>query len=71
MNWFRTIVREIFGLFVDDGSFALMILAWLVVMALIVPRMGWLPHWRGLVLFCGLAFILVASAVRYARHKRS
>ena len=69
MNWLRTILREIFGLFVDDGTFALIILAWLTVMTVIFPHMGWLPHWRGLILFCGLALILVVSAVRYARKK--
>ncbi len=29
MRWIVTIVREIFGLFVDDGSFALAVLAWI------------------------------------------
>jgi len=30
MNWLKNIFREIFGLFVDDGSFALLaILIWL------------------------------------------
>ena len=35
MRSIATIVREIFGLFVDDGSFALAVLAWIVVV--------WLP----------------------------
>ena len=30
MRWLAMIVREIFGLFVDDGSFALAVLAWIV-----------------------------------------
>jgi hypothetical protein len=29
MRWIGNIVREVFGLFVDDGSFALAILAWI------------------------------------------
>ncbi len=70
MTWLRTILREVFGLFVDNGSFALAILAWIAVVTLIFPRMGWLPQWRGLILFCGLSLILAGSAVQYARQKR-
>ncbi len=29
MTWLRNIVAELFGLFVDDGSFAIAILIWL------------------------------------------
>ena len=70
MKWLRTILGEIFGLFVDDGSFAIMILTWVLLVTLVFPRMGWIPQWRGLVLFCGLALILVGSAVRYARRNK-
>ena len=31
MRWLGPILREIFGLFVDDGSLALIILCWLTV----------------------------------------
>ena len=31
MKWLKNILREIFGLFVDDGTFALAILIWLAV----------------------------------------
>ena len=67
MNWLRTIVREIFGLFVDDGSFALLILLWLALSIFLFPRMGLLPRSRGFILFGGLATLLLASAIRYAR----
>ncbi len=70
MRWIRTIVHEIFGLFVDDGSFAAMILAWVALLVVFFTRIGWLLQWRGLVLFCGLAAILVGSCLRYARRKR-
>jgi hypothetical protein len=30
MSWIKTVLREVFGLFVDDGSFAIAILAWLL-----------------------------------------
>lgn len=67
MNWLRTIFREIFGLFVDDVSFALKILVWLGLTAFLLPYLGWAPRWRGFILFVGLAAILTESAIRYAR----
>jgi hypothetical protein len=75
MNGLRTIFREIFGLFVDDGSFALLILAWLGLTTLLLPHLGWAPIWmpkrRGVILFVGLAAILMGSAIRYAHRNRS
>jgi hypothetical protein len=69
MQWFRTIFREIFGLFVDDGSFAIAILVWLGVMWRLLPRLGVFSRWNGLILFAGLGLILVESAMRYARKR--
>lgn len=71
MSWLRTIVREIFGLFVDDGKFALLILVWLGLTAFLLPRLEWLPRWRGVIMFGGLALILIGSATRYSRLGRS
>ena len=75
MNGLRTIFREIFGLFVDDGSFALLILIWLGLTTLLLPHLGWvpvwMPKWRGLILFLGLAAILMGSAIRYTHRNRS
>ena len=70
MKWLRTISWGIFGLFVDNGSFALIILIWIVLTTQILGRTNWFPEWRGLLLFCGLALILAASAVQYARKKK-
>lgn len=67
MRWASTIVREVFGLFVDDGSFAVAILVWLVLVALALPRLGIGMSWEGVILFAGLALILVASAAQRAR----
>lgn len=69
MPWLKTIFREIFGLFVDDGSFALAILVWLAVVWFLFPHMGHLQRWSGPILFAGLAAILVESLTRYAREK--
>jgi putative exporter of polyketide antibiotics len=69
MQWFKSIVREIFGLFVDDGSFALAILAWLSVVWLLLYRPFVSARWAGLLLFAGLGLILLESATRYARRR--
>jgi hypothetical protein len=71
MSWVRTIVREIFGLFVDDGNFAFLILVWLGLTAFGLPRLEWMPRWRGVIMFAGLALILIGSATRYSRSARS
>ena len=70
MTWLRTIFREIFVLFVDDGKFALLILAWLVLTAFLLPHLEWLPRWRGVIMFGGLALILMGSAIHYSRTGR-
>jgi hypothetical protein len=69
MIWLKAIVRETFGLFVDDAAFALAIMVCLVA-ALAVAH--WAPGagWGGPALFAALAAILAASAVRYAGGRR-
>ncbi len=67
MSWIKTVAAELFGLFVDDATFAVTILAWLLAVWLVVPRLGVPPTSSPLVLFGGLAIILVESAVRRAR----
>lgn len=67
MTWIRAIAAELFGLFVDDGTFALAILAWLAVCGLALPRVGVGPEAQGVLLFAGLAAVLVESAARRAR----
>jgi len=70
MRWLGTAWSEFIGLFVDDGSFALAILAWLLVAWLALPRLPLPPPWPPIVLFAGLAVILVESAVRRSRTGR-
>jgi hypothetical protein len=67
MQWIKTIAAEIYGLFVDDGSFAIAILAWLALYWLLVPSIGTLHGVMGPILFVGLAAILVESVTRRAR----
>jgi hypothetical protein len=67
MRWLEAIVTEIFGLFVDDGSLALAIIGWLVFVGLVLPRLSVTAPWGGMILFTGLALILVESAIRGSR----
>jgi membrane protein implicated in regulation of membrane protease activity len=64
--WIRKIVQEVFGLFVDDGSFALAILAWLGVAGFVLPRVR-IAAPVGILLFAGLVLILVESVTRFSR----
>jgi hypothetical protein len=67
MSWFNSVVRELFGLFVDDGSFAVAILVWLALIWLLPQWVTISAGWVGVILFAGLAAILIESALRRAR----
>ncbi len=66
MHWIRNIAREVFGLFVDDGSFAIAVLAWIAVVWFVLVRIK-APMPGGIILFLGLGFILVESVSRFSR----
>ena len=70
MTWLKNIVREIFGLFVDDVSFALAILLWLAVTRWVMPHLNIPSRLTGVLLFAGLALILAESAARYSRRQQ-
>jgi hypothetical protein len=70
MKWLKNILREIFGLFVDDGSFALAILLWLAVVGWATPHLNIPSAITAVILFSGLALILTESATRYSRRKQ-
>jgi hypothetical protein len=70
MHWLRTIFRETVGLFVDDGSFAIRIVAWLGLSSVVLPHVETSMIWRCAILFGGLALILFESSLRYARRRR-
>jgi hypothetical protein len=71
MRWLGTVLRELLALFVDDGSLAILALLWLAAIWLIGPRLVVEPGLRGLLLFLGLAAILVGSARAGARRRRA
>ncbi len=67
MRWLKTIAMELFGLFVDDGSFAISIIVWLAVVWFLSIHILAGLHWSGFVLFIGLVSILLRSAMRRAQ----
>lgn len=67
MRWIRSVTEEIFGLFVDDGHFAIAILAWVVLAVVLLPRIPVPAAAKGAILFAGLAAILLESVTRRAR----
>ena len=69
MRWIQSIAQEIYGLFVEDGSFAIAILVWLGLAVAVVPRMAAFAQWAGPALFVGLALILIESVLRFARRR--
>ncbi len=62
-------IREVFGLFVDDGSFALAILLWLGLVWLAASH-GRLGAFGGVVLAAGLLTILLENLLRSSRKKK-
>jgi hypothetical protein len=70
MRWLKTVFAEIFRLFVDDDSFAITILVWLVVAGTVFAYVDIPAGVKGPVLFTGLAAILIESAVRRARPRQ-
>ena len=63
----RTAGRQIVGLFVDDGSLAVAILLWLLGCGAALPLLPLPLALPPVILFAGLAAILIESAVRRAR----
>jgi hypothetical protein len=69
MRWLKSIAREVLGLFVDDGSFALAILAWVAFAVFVLAGIAGHVSWTGPALFSGLALILIESVLRYSRRR--
>jgi hypothetical protein len=66
MNALKTILHEILGLFVDDGTLTMATLLWLAVVWFLLRPLH-LPVAASILLFLGLAAILVESVTRFAR----
>ncbi len=67
MNVIRLIAKEFFGMFVDDGSLALLALALVAVIAAAVKLLALPPLLGGALLLVGCLAILLQSVRRAAR----
>ena len=66
MGALNSIVKELFSLFVDDGFLAVAVVVWVGILWLLSRELQQVPG-SGLILFLGLAGLLVESAKRRAR----
>ena len=69
MNLLSAVTKELFGLFVDDGSLALAILA-LVLGLTIAASLGLESVWIGALLFSGCVGLLVENVYRTVRSRQ-
>ncbi len=67
MNVLRTVIGELVGLFVEDRLFALAIAIWLFAAGALAALAIGTPEIRGLMLFLGLAVVLIGGVARGAR----
>lgn len=65
----KRVFEEIFGLFVEDGYFAIAILVWLGLLWFIFTHLPIPADWHAVILFIGLIAILVESVMRRARRR--
>jgi hypothetical protein len=63
------VARHLYGLFVDDGSIAVAILAWLALDGLLSRLAAVSAVWRGPVLLVGLVFLISWACLRSARRQ--
>ncbi len=64
MKTFLTIIEELWGLFVDDGTLAVVIVCWLLLVALILPLTRIPSQFDGAILLAGLILGLTENIRR-------
>jgi hypothetical protein len=64
MTWLISGLKQIYGLFVDDGALSLAICIWLLVVWFVLPHIVGSASVRPIVMFVGLAVLLVDSVRR-------
>ena len=65
MNFLRSAVSEVVGLFVDDWAFALLLVVWVGLIAAFAPRLP--PTLAAPLFWLGLAALTLVFVVRQAR----
>lgn len=69
MNWLRKSLAELWGLFVDDSSFATALIVWVLAAIFLFPHV--LPRrWAGAIFFAGVVAILLENTARAGRNSR-
>lgn len=69
MSWLKIIAEEAVGLFIDDGRFAITILVWLLLVWLALRYLHVTNIWGAVMLFAGLAAIVIESTLRRSRQR--
>jgi hypothetical protein len=69
MNMLGAVFRELLGLFVDDGSLAMEILAVVMLAAIFASLIPDVPLVAGAILLCGCLGVLLANVARAARRR--
>lgn len=67
MSAIASVLRELWGLFVEDASLTIAIILCLVLASLVFPRVQVPAPWRGALLFVLLALALIENVRRSAR----
>ncbi len=65
----KAVWKELIGLFVDDASLAIGLVAWVVVAGYVLPYLE-LGAWSGPMLALGAAIVLVFSLRKVVRQRR-
>ena len=67
MSFLKGIFSELLALFVDDGSFGLTVLAWVLGAVICLRNQLLDPAFEAVLLFLGIAIILAENVARTAR----
>ena len=71
MTWLTSGLKQIYGLFVDDGALSLAICVWLLVVWFGLPHIVTSANVRPYVLVAGLFYLLLNSVRRARQPQRS
>ena len=67
MNLIVTTFKNLIGIFVEDGTLAILLIVWVGIVALVLPRVPIDSSWDGVILFAGCVAILIENVVRTGR----
>lgn len=67
MKLIVTAFKQLIGLFVEDGTLALLLIIWVGIAAMVLPRVPINSSWNATILFVGCVIILVENVIRAGR----